>query len=311
MTKLTTSCIITHFECGRYIGEAVRSAVEQLVPFDEILLVDDGSKDGSLETAREAAGGPRVRLIEKPNGGQLSAFNEGFAASSGEIIFFLDSDDVFEPELTREVLSAYADDPLRDFIFCRNRHIGLMSGLGGYGSRDRDLGYSVISALQGRRWVGAPTSCLSMRRRVLEKILPLPLEEDWRTRADDCLVFGASIFGARKYYLATPLVQYRIHEKNAFVGAKQGSCQSYLLKLAVGRLLSYLGKKAGYDGRSLAQFAHRELRTVAQPTRAELSGYIRIALRADASLLRRLGIISDMLLYFLVESRLGSIRQDS
>jgi glycosyltransferase involved in cell wall biosynthesis len=264
-----------------------------------------------LETAREAAGDPRVRLIEKPNGGQLSAFNEGFAASSGEIIFFLDSDDVFEPELTREVLSAYADDPLRDFIFCRNRHIGLMSGLGGYGSRDRDLGYSVISALQGRRWVGAPTSCLSMRRRVLEKILPLPLEEDWRTRADDCLVYGASIFGARKYYLATPLVQYRIHEDNAFVGAKQGPCQSYLQKLAVGRLLSYLGKKAGYDGRSLAEFAHRELRTVAQPTRTELSRYIRIALRADASLLRRFGIISDMLLYFLVESRLGSIRQDS
>jgi hypothetical protein len=46
---------------------------------------------------------------------------------------------------------------------------------------------------------------------LLERILPLSFDTDWRTRADDCLVFGASMVGGRKFFLGRPLVRYRIH----------------------------------------------------------------------------------------------------
>ncbi|HET6440461.1 MAG TPA: hypothetical protein VFG59_20545 [Anaeromyxobacter sp.] len=69
-------------------------------------------------------------------------------------------------------------------------------------------------------WVGSPTSGLSVRRRALDRFLPLSagLEASWRTRADDCLVRGLSLSHARRIYLHRALVEYRVHGANAFFG---------------------------------------------------------------------------------------------
>ncbi|HZZ74111.1 MAG TPA: glycosyltransferase family A protein, partial [Pirellulales bacterium] len=183
------SCLVNNYNYGPYVTEAVDSARAQTVPFDEILVVDDGSTDDSVSRlSARYAGDPVVRILAKANGGQLSAFNEGFLHSTGDLVFFLDADDLYEPTHVEQMAAVYVERPHTDFVFCGYRLFGQQEAVRTWLDTDQSLGFSLVYSLHFMHWVGAPTSCLSLRRRTLEKILPLPMLEDWRTRADDCLV---------------------------------------------------------------------------------------------------------------------------
>src|SRR5579872_2142515 len=90
------SIVINNYDYGRFLRGAIDSALNQTYPDKEVIVVDDGSTDNSREII--AGYGDRIVPVLKPNGGQGSAFNAGFAASHGELIFLLDSDDFFYPE---------------------------------------------------------------------------------------------------------------------------------------------------------------------------------------------------------------------
>ena len=94
---MRTSCIVTSYNYGRFVAEAVESILRQTVPMDEIIVVDDGSTDGTPEMLRARYADGCIKLIEKRNEGQLSCFNRGFEESTGDLIFFLDADDLYEP----------------------------------------------------------------------------------------------------------------------------------------------------------------------------------------------------------------------
>jgi len=297
---MRTTCIVTHFNYGRFVIDACASALAQAHPFDQILLVDDGSTDGSTDVLTTHYGShDRIQLVLKPNGGQLSCFAEGFARATGDVVFFLDADDVYEPDYVLQVMAHYAAHPECDFVMVAHRKFGAVERLAVDGKGDRDLGYSILAALQARRWIGAPTSCLSMRRRVLETLFPLDLAEDWRTRADDCLVFGASVAGARKWRLDRPLVRYRIHDANWYQGQKPSPVSDYRRKIAVNRLLQVLSLRLGYDRRGLAEFAHREFRTIPRPTLRQAGTYARIGLLSRTLPLRKLGIVTSVLSHYV------------
>jgi len=89
------SVLINNFNYGRFLSDAIDSALGQSYSNTEIIVVDDGSTDGSRDVIRGY--GNRIISLFKPNGGQASAFNSAFAASKGEWILFLDSDDYFAP----------------------------------------------------------------------------------------------------------------------------------------------------------------------------------------------------------------------
>src|ERR1700691_1036540 len=108
-SKPLVSILINNYNYGRYIREAIESALTQTYTHTEIVVVDDGSTDNSFEVA--ASFGNRVRLVRKENGGQASAFNAGFAASRGEIICFLDSDDLFIPTKVGRVVEIFGRYP--------------------------------------------------------------------------------------------------------------------------------------------------------------------------------------------------------
>ena len=277
--------------------------MHQTVPFDEIVLIDDGSTDGSLDFTRKRYGHlPQVRLIAQSNQGQLAAFNRGFAASSGDAIFFLDADDLYEKNYVERVIAIYQRDSMIDFVFCARRTFGRFETPVHFAPRDQDLGYSVISTLNKRRWIGAPTSCLSMRRHILEKILPSPYLDDWRTRADDCLVLGASVVGARKFYLNETLVRYRVHEGNSFYGKPYGKYRVYQHRLAVNRFLEMIIRRMGYNRLCLTEFTHREFRTIAQPTFQRFNDYVWMALRADVGIGKRIGMAISIFTYYMSAS---------
>ncbi len=93
MSKI--SVIIPAFNAVPYLGEAIQSVLDQTIPADEIIVVNDGSTD---DTPREAEKFPGIRIIHQDNQGCAVARNTGISASSGEWLAFLDADDVWLPE---------------------------------------------------------------------------------------------------------------------------------------------------------------------------------------------------------------------
>ncbi len=92
MTPLV-SIIVPVFNCATYIGEAVESALAQDHPNKEVIVVNDGSTDGTMNAL--AKFGDAIRVIDQINGGPPRARNAGLAAARGDYIAFLDADDVW------------------------------------------------------------------------------------------------------------------------------------------------------------------------------------------------------------------------
>jgi glycosyltransferase involved in cell wall biosynthesis len=96
------SIIIPCYNCKKWVQEAIESCLNQTYPNIEIIVVDDGSTDGSLEVLRHYL--PRIRLETGPHRGANSARNKAFALSTGEYIQYLDADDFLEPDkIARQV----------------------------------------------------------------------------------------------------------------------------------------------------------------------------------------------------------------
>jgi len=103
MTRIETnqplervSVIVPCFNAARYIGEAIESVLTQVLPDDEIIVVDDGSSDDSAKVI--ASFGGRVCYIHQDNQGISAARNSGLAYASGAHIAFLDADDLWTSE---------------------------------------------------------------------------------------------------------------------------------------------------------------------------------------------------------------------
>lgn len=103
--KPLVSAIIPNYNYAQYVAEAVESALDQTYESLEVIVVDDGSKDGSLEVLEKF--GDRIKVITKQNAGVSAARNTGVAASSGEYVAFLDADDAWLPEKIEKQLELF------------------------------------------------------------------------------------------------------------------------------------------------------------------------------------------------------------
>jgi glycosyltransferase involved in cell wall biosynthesis len=89
------SVIIPCYNAERYIGATIASVLAQGEPDIEIIVVDDGSRDGSVQLVRTQF--PAVRLVQQPNQGVAAARNNGLSAAKGEWVAFVDADDIWLP----------------------------------------------------------------------------------------------------------------------------------------------------------------------------------------------------------------------
>ena len=96
------SVCIASFQGERYISQQLRSILDQLSAEDEVILVDDGSEDGTCDKI-SALQDPRVGVMRNTkNQGVLRAFETALSCSSGEIVFLSDQDDLWLPKKGRD-----------------------------------------------------------------------------------------------------------------------------------------------------------------------------------------------------------------
>lgn len=113
------SIIVPAYNCIKSLECCVGSIRQQTYTSFELILVDDGSADGSGELCDKfAAEDTRIRVIHKPNGGVSSARNAGIDAVTGEYITFCDSDDYLEPDYLETLVQTAEANPDCGHIWC-------------------------------------------------------------------------------------------------------------------------------------------------------------------------------------------------
>lgn len=205
------SVVIANYNYERYVGQAIESALALDWPDVEVVVVDDGSTDDSRTVIAHYA--DRVTVIEQENGRQRVAHNRGLAASTGDVVIFLDSDDVLHPSLPREISRVW-----REGVSKVQYQMERIDASG------RPLG-SVIPELRGppepaevRYWMNTttayptpPCSGNAYARSFLEQLFPL--DESCDDFSDSACLVAAPYFGD-VVTIARPLAGYRIHERN-------------------------------------------------------------------------------------------------
>ncbi len=295
---MKTTCLINNFNYKQFVCEAIESALSQTVPFDEIIVVDDASTDGSGELLQELydQNSNVTIIIHDKNQGQLAAATTGFLRSTGDIIFFLDADDFYHPQYLEVVVNTYNDNPACGFTYCQmgifnnvkeNYQAPDQSQIAAYKNRIRDCGYSIILAIELQRFVGSPSSGNSIHRRYLKDILPCKCIGNYNMWTDNCVVFGSSILGARKFLIAIPFVAYRLHDNNAFLNNPNKldtqRFKFYQNQVAIVQLITFLSLKMNYTRSLLARNAPYEFKTIDRPTWDLFFDYLKIMWRSPAS----------------------------
>ena len=209
----SASVVITSFNYDQFLPETIDSALAQTHPDVEVIVVDDGSTDRSREII--AGYGDRVTALLKENGGQASALNAGFAASRGDVVVFLDSDDILLPTAVEEACAALAGSGVVKAhwylraIDERRRPLGRV--VPAYPIASGELRDEALR-LGPSTYYWPPTSGNAWSRRFLERVLPIP-EDQYVTCPDSYLAALTPAYGPVKRVNAV-LSLYRVHGQN-------------------------------------------------------------------------------------------------
>ena len=198
------SVIIPAYNAAAFLADAVDSIRRQAYQPLEIIIVDDGSTDGTAEVAARLGG--EVRYVRQPNGGPAVARNHGLRLARGEVIAFLDADDVWPDGRLEVQLERLLAEPQLQIVLGMVRYVRLP------GARHPKFPMEDQEPGAHSEYLGASL----FRREVFETVGPfdeaLPAGEDldWIFRAREA---GLSIAGVKHVTL-----HYRLHATNMTLG---------------------------------------------------------------------------------------------
>lgn len=208
------SIIIDNYNYGRFLTDAIDSALAQTFADTEVIVVDDGSTDNSREII--AAYKDKIIPILKENGGQASAFNAGFRGSKGQVLVFLDSDDMLVPTALEKAIPHF-DHPdvvkVHWPLWLVDEH-GKKTGkiYPRENLPDGDLRKDVFR-LGPTNHLSAPGCGNAWSRDFVARIFPLP-ENLYRNGCDTFMFEAAPFFGVLRF-IREPQTCYRQHGSNA------------------------------------------------------------------------------------------------
>ena len=200
------SIVINNYNYRHFVGRAIESALAQTHDDVEVVVVDDGSTDDSLDVIRGF--GSRIKVIEKRNGGQGSAYNAGYGLATGGALFFLDADDWLYPEAAARVAATW-----RDGVSKVQFPLELVDREG------QSMGRRVPRSMHDREamnllkdfgaYGSPPGSGNAYGAEFLKHVMPMD-EGIWRTAADSVPILLAPAYG-EVLSLQTALGAYRQH----------------------------------------------------------------------------------------------------
>lgn len=179
------SVVIPTFNRAHILDSVVSSVVNQSIIPTEIIIVDDGSKDSTLEVVQNLIAKNdklNIRYVSQENQGGNVARNRGIDEANGEYIAFLDSDDTWDKEKLEKQLAVFQNNEKVGAVYCGLRHVDLDKGTLIHEPKrsypSGNLGSSLLI-----RDVTAPTSCYMVKRGVFEEVggfdILLKARQDW------------------------------------------------------------------------------------------------------------------------------------
>jgi len=307
--------IITNYNYARYLHLSIESALSQTHPDLQVVVVDDGSRDASREVLDGYA--DRTELVLKDNGGQASAMNAGFARARGEVVIFLDADDLLDRETAAVVAAAHSAEISKyqwylDLMDADGRRIG--GRIPSRRAEDGDLAARVLSH-GPRSYVCPPTSGNAWSRAFLEQVMPLP--EALKTGADPYLMDTAPLFG-RVLTVERAMGLYRLHGGNMHAIKRTitpGNLRAVLVEDQLRR--EFLADRARAAGIPVprGEWADRDWRMLLVRTllyrsgdpdlRQSLRTLVAAALRSHRSLAARLALAAFLVAVCVVPRRMA------
>ena len=270
MSSFSTICFINNYNNERFISECLDSVFAQTIPFDQVIVVDDGSTDDSLKILKHyQVTHPQLEVLQKENGGQLSTFN--FVVKSIPInsqVFLLDGDDAYPPDYLELVLTQFKNMPW-DFSFCERRDFYSLSDEALKTARISSapsITLKKTSALARSRhcWIGNITSTIALSGSVFRKIFPYlnPISKTFWT--DNLMIFATSILGFEKTSLPGITIGWRPHDGN---DSKKFHSASYLLdkKLATEQVFQFYCEQANIPRYPSIREFYEELNALPNP----------------------------------------------
>jgi glycosyltransferase involved in cell wall biosynthesis len=219
------SVVVNNYNYAGFVAAAIESALAQDSDLTETIVVDDGSMDDSRRVIEQFA--DHAQLVFKPNGGQASALNAGFARAIGQWVLFLDADDVLLPGAGSRLADELAALSPDDSASSTSKITWQMPLVGPRGERlpgrlpARPPAHgALLDALVAKgplSFTFAPCSGNCWSREFLAAVMPMP-EDSFRRGADGYLLQLSPIYG-NSYVLETPLSAYRRHGSN-FLASK-------------------------------------------------------------------------------------------
>lgn len=203
----TVSILMPAYNVEPYIGAAIRSALAQTYTDFELIVVDDGSKDGTADVARALAReDDRIHLVQHANRGLAGARNSAIRASRGSFFALLDSDDLWEPSFLAEQMAIMDAHPEVDIVTGNGWCLG--------GAKDSQLARPYpdtrpapdLASIIGDEWAVFIMSVV--RRRVYTAIGGF--DEEMRSNEDYDFWLRAAVAGFTFYRNDRPLGYYRI-----------------------------------------------------------------------------------------------------
>lgn len=233
---MKASILINNYNYASYLEETLISVLNQTYDNTEIIVYDDGSSDNSLEIINKYK--DQIKILAFPNYGkghcwnQINAVNKAFEYSTGDIIFLLDSDDLFHLNKVEKVISEFKNN--KDLIYYQHP-FNLIDQNGNKLKKEKRpfLPSEKLNLIDFIYFIGkidfsfTQTSGQCFRRNFLEKILPLK-EDNKDLVCVDIRLSRIAAFSGEVKNSSEALGDYRIHIKNHSSNLKD---QHYFKKL--------------------------------------------------------------------------------